>query len=384
MKRLAILGATGSIGTQTLEVVAESPSEFEVAALSTHCRWREAAKAAHRVLPRLVAITDESIYQQVDRDAFPKTTELVWGARGIERIVNLPEVDVVVAAMVGAAGLRSVIAALEAGKDVALANKESLVVAGALVTELARKRGRKLLPIDSEHSAILQALQSGQNHEVQRIILTASGGPFRDRPLDSFDAISTEQALQHPTWNMGRKITIDSATMMNKSLEIIEARWLFDLRADQIAVLIHPQSYIHSMVEFVDGSVLAQLSPPDMRLPIQYALTWPNRRPCPNRKLKLEDLTAWEFALPDPKRFPALELGYRVVREGGTSGAVLNAANEVAVERFLAGDIRFPRIVSLCTDILDRHRLQTDPNLEDLFEMDRWARLEAARWKSAD
>ncbi|MGL4462115.1 MAG: 1-deoxy-D-xylulose-5-phosphate reductoisomerase [Planctomycetia bacterium] len=380
MKRIMLLGATGSIGTQTLDVVRADRAALSVVGLSAHRRWSEVFDQAAEFQPRFVVLTDESLKGAVDRRSLHPETELLWGEAGVEKAVSDPCVDVVVAAMVGAAGLRGALAALDAGKPLALANKETLVVGGPIVTELAKRRGVDLLPIDSEHSAVAQCLRAGNPGEVARIILTASGGPFRTTPLDQFPDITIEQALKHPTWTMGPKITIDSATMMNKALEIIEAHWLFDVPADKIAVMIHPQSIAHSMVEFVDGSVTVQASPPDMRLPIQYALTYPRRRPSPTRKFDWSAAATWEFIPPDPERYPALELGYEVVRRRGTSGAALNAANETAVARFLNGEIRFPDIVALCRDVLNHHPYDPGPTLEEILRIDRWARKEAASW----
>jgi 1-deoxy-D-xylulose-5-phosphate reductoisomerase len=295
-------------------------------------------------------------------------------------MVSDAEVDVVVTAIVGSAGLAGTWAALEAGKTVAVANKETLVMAGPLVMELAARRGARVLPVDSEHSAIFQALQSGRPGEVARIVLTASGGPFRGRKAAELADVTVADALRHPTWRMGPKITVDSATLMNKALEVIEARWLFGLEPEQIEVIIHPESVIHSFVEFKDGSVLAQLSPPDMRLPIQYALTYPERVSGPARRLCWRELGAWHFEQPDQETFPALQLGYEVARRGGTCGAVLNAANEAAVGRFLAGEIRFLEIPRLCREVLDRHDYSARPTLAELHAADRWARQEVARW----
>jgi 1-deoxy-D-xylulose-5-phosphate reductoisomerase len=272
---------------------------------------------------------------------------------------------------------------LQAGKSVAVANKETLVMAGPLVMELARKHNAALLPIDSEHSAIFQALTGGRQSEVERIVLTGSGGPFRGKTKAQLAEVTVGEALCHPTWRMGKKITIDSATLMNKALEIIEARWLFDIPADQIEVILHPESVIHSFVEFKDGSVLAQMSPPDMRLPIQYALTYPDRLPGPARRLNWRELSAWHFEQPDHETFPALQLGYEVARRGGTCGAVLNAANEAAVERFLAGDLRFLDITRVCRAVLDHHNFSARPTLAELHAIDRWARQEVSRWTSS-
>jgi 1-deoxy-D-xylulose-5-phosphate reductoisomerase len=302
------------------------------------------------------------------------------GLDGIKKMVSDPEVDVVVTAIVGAAGLMGTWTALEAGKTVAIANKETLVMAGPLVMDMAAKSGSRVLPVDSEHSAIFQAMQAGKRQEVERVVLTASGGPFRGRKAADLADITPDEALCHPTWRMGPKITVDSATLMNKALEVIEARWLFDLAPEQIEVVIHPESVIHSFVEFRDGSVLAQLSPPDMRLPIQYALTYPERVPGPARKIDWSELGSWNFAQPDLDTFPALQLGYEVARQGGTCGAVLNAANEEAVGRFLAGQLGFLDIPRACRDVLDNHNYSARPTLSELGNIDRWAREEIARW----
>jgi 1-deoxy-D-xylulose-5-phosphate reductoisomerase len=295
-------------------------------------------------------------------------------------MVSDPEVDVVVTAIVGAAGLAGTWAALEAGKTVAVANKETLVMAGPLVMELAARQGVRILPVDSEHSAIFQALQCGRAAEVERVVLTASGGPFRGRKAADLAEVTPAEALRHPTWRMGPKITVDSATLMNKALEVIEARWLFGLPPERIEVIIHPESMIHSFVEFTDGSVLAQLSPPDMRLPIQYALTYPERVAGPARRLNWSELAAWHFEQPDFETFPAVQLGYEVARRGGTCGAVLNAANEAAVSRFLADELRFLDIPRVCRAVLANHNYSARPTLSELIAVDRWARQEVGRW----
>ena len=381
-KRLAILGATGSIGVQTLDVVRAAPERFRVVGLSTHSRWPMLFEQAREFEPNRLVVTDSSLRSEIDSSGDPLARQVDWGDRGIESLVSDSEVDVVVAAMVGAAGLFGAIKALEFGKDLALANKETLVVGGSLVTALAKKNNVSLLPIDSEHSAVFQCLQAGRRNEVAKVVLTASGGPFRTRPLDDFDDITVDEALNHPTWKMGPKITIDSATMMNKALEIIEARWLFDLAPEEIGVVIHPQSMIHGFVEFKDGSVVAHASPPDMRLPIQYALTFPERTPGPARKIDWSMAATWEFFPPDFERFPALELGFKAARLGGTAGAALNAANEAAVAAFLGGELSFPNIVRLCGDVLDHHPYDATPTLERLLDVDRWARQEARSWIS--
>ena len=298
----------------------------------------------------------------------------------MEEIVRRSDVDIVVAAIVGSAGLRSTWAAVEAGKTVALANKETMVVGGPLVTELANRTGARIVPVDSEHSAVFQAMQAGRRDEAKRVILTASGGSFRTHSQADLAQVTIADALRHPTWSMGPKITIDSATMMNKALEIIEARWLFDLRPDQIDVVVHPQSIVHSLVEFVDGSMIAQLGSPDMKLPIQYALTYPRRQPGVATPLDFTRAMRWEFEPPDHERFPALPLGLEVARAGGTAGAVLNAANEAAVARFRAGELHFTEIVPSCRAVLEQHHFDPSPSLEQLLQLDAWARQEVLRW----
>jgi 1-deoxy-D-xylulose-5-phosphate reductoisomerase len=381
MRRVAILGSTGSIGTSCLDVIAALPDRLAAIALSAHSNWVRLCELAARFQPRWVTLTDDARLRQADRSQLNPRVELLDSPDRIERIVSAPETDIVLTAIVGAAGLRGTWAALEAGKTVCVANKETLVLAGPLVMDLARRTGARILPVDSEHSAVFQAMQSGRADEVRRVLLTASGGPFRTWTRDHIDAATPDQALRHPTWQMGQKITIDSATMMNKALEIIEAKWLFNLRPDQIEVVIHPESIVHSMVEFADGSVIAQLSPPDMRLPIQYALCFPDRLPCPAPRLDLTRTTSLNFEPADHDRFPALRLGYEVASRGGTAGAVLNAANEIAVARFLAGEIRFPQIVACCRSMLDHHTFDPTPTLDGLLAADRWAREHAGRWK---
>jgi 1-deoxy-D-xylulose-5-phosphate reductoisomerase len=379
-RTLAILGSTGSIGQSTLEVVRHSQGVFRVGALSAHRKFDLLCQQAAEFRPRYVVATDGADAEGFDWSCLPPGTELVRGSRGMAQVVSLPEIDVVVAAVVGSAGLTGTWAALEAGKTVALANKETLVMAGPLVMQLAAERSAKILPVDSEHSAVLQALAAGGRSEVKRIVLTASGGPFRCYSREQMERATVAEALAHPTWQMGPKITVDSATMMNKALEIIEARWLFDLSPEQIDVVIHPQSIVHSMVEYLDGSVLAQLSPPDMKLPIQYALTWPGRLECPARKLDLTQALRLDFEPPDEDRFPSLALGKEVARQGGTAGAVLNAANEAAVARFLEGSLGLMQIVPACRSVLENHTFDPAPGLEDLLRLDGWARQEITRW----
>jgi 1-deoxy-D-xylulose-5-phosphate reductoisomerase len=378
--QVAVLGSTGSIGRQTLEVIAASHGRFCVAAISAHGKLDLAVEQARRVKPRWLVATCAEAVRRCDLSSLPRQTELVTGAEALERIAAEPEIDVVVAAIVGSAGLRGTWAAVQAGKRVALANKETLVMAGPLVTRLAAERGASIVPVDSEHSAIFQVIEGSRREEVRRIILTASGGPFRRHTRDEMATVTVAEALAHPTWNMGTKITIDSATMMNKALEIIEARWLFDLPAERIDVVVHPQSVVHSLVEFIDGSVLAQLSPPDMRLPIQYALTWPRRTEGPAERLDLSRAVSLNFEPPDEDRFPALPLGREVARAGGTAGAVLNAANEAAVESFLKGRLACHEIVPACRSVVESHEFDPGPSLERLFQLDAWARQEVERW----
>jgi 1-deoxy-D-xylulose-5-phosphate reductoisomerase len=379
--RIAVLGSTGSIGTSCLDVIAAHGDRLTLAGVTAHRRWQPLAEQCRRFAPRWAVVADQDELASVETDSFPRGTELQFGPEAVARLAGHPDVDTVVCGIVGAAGLRGAWAAIETGKRVAIANKETLVVAGPLVMELAKKTGAELIPVDSEHSAIFQCLQSGRRADVKRIILTASGGPFRGWSKQRLEnEVTVERALAHPTWQMGPKITVDSATMMNKALEIIEARWLFGLEADQISVVVHPQSIVHSMVEFVDGSVVAQLSPPDMKLPIQYALTYPDRWPGVSPRMDWTRSSQLEFSAPDLDAFPALQLGFEVARRGGVSGAVLNAANEVAVQRFLDGSLRFTDIPRACREILNTHNDDPQPTLGDLLRHDAWAREEMRRW----
>jgi len=379
VKNVALLGSTGSIGCSALEVIAACDDRLTAYALTGHNRLNRLAEQAERFKPRYVVATDLDTAEDWN-PALPTGSERLVGSDALEKIVSLPEVDIVLAAIVGSAGLRGTWAALEAGKTVALANKETLVMAGPLVMDLAKQNGGQLLPVDSEHSAVFQALQSGQHREIQRVVLTASGGPFLNRSLADLASVTVEEALAHPTWDMGPKITVDSATMMNKALEIIEARWLFDLRPEQIDVVIHPQSIVHSLVEYVDGSMVAQLSPPDMKLPIQYALTWPDRVAGAATRLDLSHPIKLDFQPPDLERFEALQLGHEAARVGGTAGAVLNAANEAAVAGFLSGELKFAEITTACRTVLENHNFDPSPTLADLLAIDRWAREEVSRW----
>jgi 1-deoxy-D-xylulose-5-phosphate reductoisomerase len=379
-RRVVVLGSTGSIGTSCLKVIDALPDRLETFGLSAHSRWEDLLRQVQRYQPRYVHVTDPQAGRELARQTLPPGTRLLSGADAIGTMVSDPEVDVVLTAIVGAAGLTGTWLALEAGKTVAVANKETLVMAGPLVMELAERNHARILPVDSEHSAIFQAMQSGELREIERIVLTASGGPFRGRKRGDLANVTPEQALKHPTWNMGRKITIDSATLMNKALEIIEARWLFNLRPEQIQVIIHPESIIHSFVEFTDGSILAQLSPPDMCLPIQYALTYPERVAGPARRLSWDELRSLNFQQPDLETFPALGLGIEVARRGGTCGAVLNAANETAVGAFLDGELSFLDIPRVCREVLESHHYSERPTLSELHALDQWSRQEVLRW----
>jgi 1-deoxy-D-xylulose-5-phosphate reductoisomerase len=382
-KNVAVLGSTGSIGTNALEVIAASDGRLRASALSARGQLDRLLEQAQRFKPRWIVASDEALARRFDWSELPAETQLITGSTGLAEVAAAEGIDVVLAAIVGIAGLQSIWAALDAKKTVALANKEALVVAGGLLTQLAAQRGARLLPVDSEPSAIFQAMQAGRPEEVRRIVLTASGGPFRERSVGELNQVTIDDALLHPTWAMGPKITIDCATMMNKALEVIEARWLFDLPAEQIEVVIHPQSVVHSFVEYIDGSVIAQMSVPDMKLPIQYALEYPHRRT--GACARLDWRSAWhlDFEPADPERCPALKLGYEVARAGGTSGAVLNAANEAAVEAFLEGELHFTEIIPACRSVLEGHDFESTPTLERLEELDRWARQEVTRWVCA-
>ncbi len=381
MQRIAVLGSTGSIGTSCLDVIRHHADSMQLVAAAACSSWEQLAEQSRQFKPERAVLADESLVDVVDRSSFCGSTDLRFGSDEVQAIAELDDVDCVVSAIVGAAGLRGTWAAVEKGKRVAIANKETLVVAGPLIMQLARERSAELLPVDSEHSAIFQALQSGPRSAVKHIVLTASGGPFRTATADEMRQVTPESALAHPTWQMGPKISIDSATMMNKALEIIEARWLFGVEADQIKVVVHPQSILHSFVEFVDGSVIAQMSPPDMRLPIQYALTYPERTEAVCPRMDWSQAVSLELEPPDVERFPAIDLGFEVAARGGTAGAVLNAANEVAVERFLNGDLGFTDITRVCRAVLNNHNFDANPTLDELMRLDQWAREETRSWK---
>jgi 1-deoxy-D-xylulose-5-phosphate reductoisomerase len=372
---IVILGSTGSIGRNALRVIEALGPEYRVIGLSAHRNAELLAQQARRYKPRSVAVTHRHAATQF-RALMNGEVEILSGPDSLTELVQGEGVDTVLTAVVGAAGLPSALAAARTGKRLAVANKEPLVIAGELLTRAVRDHGSTLLPVDSEHSAVFQALLSGRGAEVQRILLTGSGGPFRGATRKDLAEATLEQALAHPTWSMGPKITIDSATMMNKALEVIEARWLFDVPVEKIEVLIHPESIVHSLVEFVDGSVIAQLGEPDMCLPIQYALTYPRRVSGISKRLRLEEIGGLHFERPDPDTFRALPLAYEVARAGGTAAAVFNAANETAVAEFLAGRIRFLQILESVEHCLNRHDVRPITGLEELLEADAWARKE--------
>jgi 1-deoxy-D-xylulose-5-phosphate reductoisomerase len=381
--RIVVLGSTGSIGCNALQVAAHLRRRFKVVGLAAGSNWQKLAEQAVEVKPQVVVLSDPpdaASRASLDARLRSKRIRVEFGTSAMELLASRADVDMVVAAVVGAAGLKPVLQAARHGKLIALANKEALVVAGGLVMPLAKKHGATILPIDSEHSAVFQSMRSGQASEIRRIILTASGGPFRDWPAEKLAHATVKEALNHPNWNMGPKITIDSATLMNKALELIEAHWLFGLPADKIDVVIHPQSIIHSMVEFMDGSIIAQLGTPDMRTAIQYAMTHPHRYDGCSNRLDWSKIKTMDF-MPAGDRYPALKLGYDVIRRGGTSGAVLNAANEVANAQFREGKMAFSKIVSTVADVLAMHfesGFIAKPDLQQLLAADQWARQQAA------
>jgi len=375
MKRLVVLGSTGSIGRQALEVVDALADEIEVVGLGARRDADALVGQALQYRPKAIALVEEQSAALV-RSRVPPGTVVFTGREALTRLATQVEADIVLVAVVGIAGLLPTLQALRAGRDVALANKETLVAGGALVTREAARRRKMLLPVDSEHAAIAQCLRGESLESVRRVLLTGSGGPFLRRPIATLDQVGRDEALAHPTWNMGEKITVDSATLMNKGFEVIEAHWLFGLAGEQIDVVIHPQSIVHSLVEFVDGSVKAQLAPPDMRMVIAYALTAPRRLPLPSPVVEWDRLQL-TFERPDPARYPCLGLAYDALREGGTMPAVLNASNEVGVERFLAGSIRFTGIARAVEATMDAHRPVSEPSLEEVLAADAWAREQA-------
>jgi 1-deoxy-D-xylulose-5-phosphate reductoisomerase len=378
MKNVVLLGSTGSIGTSTVKVAEDLPDRIRLLGLAAGNNGDLLLDQTRKHRPAAISISDPAKARDL-RDTLGASTEVFSGAEGLVKLATLPGADIVLIAIVGTAGLEPALAAIRAGKDIAVASKEILVMAGETVMREARNHGVNVLAVDSEHSAIFQCLDGKPPGSVRRLWLTASGGPFRTTPKAEFSGITVERALKHPSWVMGRKITIDSATLFNKGLEMIEARWLFDIEMGRVSVVVHPQSVVHSMVEFVDGSILAQLSTPDMCLPIQYALTYPERAPSERVRTNLAKLGSLTFEEPDPERFPALELAREAGEIGGTLPAVLNAANEVAVAAFVNRRIGFPDIPVLVRRIMGRHQPVPHPTLQRILEADAWARAEAGR-----
>ena len=377
MKKVVLLGSTGSIGTSTIKVAEDLPDRIQLIGLAAGNNSKLLAEQTLKHKPRAICLQDPAKATELER-MLGSRVKVYAGDEGLVQLATLPEADIVLIAIVGTAGLRPALAAIRAGKDIAVASKEILVMAGEIVMGEARKHGVKVLAVDSEHSAIFQCLESKPSHSVRRLLLTASGGPFRKTAKEEFASITVERALKHPSWVMGRKITIDSATLFNKGLEMIEARWLFDIEMDRVAVVVHPQSIVHSMVEFIDGSIMAQLSAPDMCLPIQYALTYPERVTNTRVQTDFPKIGSLTFEEPDLERFPALNLARTAGTTGGTMAAVLNAANEVAVDSFCAGRINFPGITRTVSETMGAHALIEHPTLDEILEADRWARLAAA------
>jgi 1-deoxy-D-xylulose-5-phosphate reductoisomerase len=378
MRNVVLLGSTGSIGTSTIKVAEDVPDRIRLLGLAAGNNAELLLEQTRKHQPEAISIADPAKAREL-RDTLGTTAEVFSGAEGLLKLATLPGADIVLIAIVGTAGLQPALAAIRAGKDIAVASKEILVMAGEIVMREARQQGVNVLAVDSEHSAIFQCLDGEPPGSVRRLWLTASGGPFRTTPKEEFPAITVERALKHPSWVMGRKITIDSATLFNKGLEMIEARWLFDVEIGRVSVVIHPQSVVHSVVEFVDGSMLAQLSTPDMCLPIQYALTYPERAPSQRVQTNPARLGALTFEEPDVDRFPALELARRAGEVGGTLPAVLNAANEVAVEAFVNHQIDFPGISAVVRRTMERHHAVPHPSLAQILEADAWARAEASK-----
>ena len=376
MKNVVILGSTGSIGKSTLDVIRNLEDKYKVVALSANSQWELLSKQVEEFKPESVSLADERYVDSLRNSLSGNSVQVLTGANSVKEMVSRENVDIVLSAIVGGAGLPAAIEVIKNKKTLALANKEALVMAGGLIMPMAKDNGVNIIPVDSEHSAVLQALRSGRREEVKKIIITASGGPFRNHPKEKLSEVTKEEALNHPTWSMGDKITIDSATMMNKALEVIEAKWLFDLDASQIEVVIHPESIIHSLVEFCDGSVIAQMGIPDMRVPIQFALTYPDRENGNAKSLDLAELGTLNFQKPDMDKFPALRLGYEVVEKGGTMGATFNAANEVAVQEFLDNKIKFTDISKAVEHVMNEHNFINDPTLQDIMDADEYARKE--------
>jgi len=375
LKKISILGSTGSIGRNTLEIVSRFPDRFKVIGLAAKNNIQLLETQINACRPEVVAVFDESAGKALKKKNLP--VDVLTGDKGLTEVASLGHVDMVVSAIVGSAGLMPTFAALSARKDVALASKECLVMAGSIIMAEASRKGVKVIPVDSEHSAIFQCLDGRSQNEVQKIILTASGGPFLRKSLSELKSVTPEAALKHPKWIMGKKISIDSATLMNKGLEVIEAHWLFGLPAEKIEVLLHPQSIIHSMVEFIDGSVMAQMSVPDMKGPICYALSYPDRYEDVLPALDLSEIHELVFERPDPEKYPFLSLSYDALRCGGTMPCVMNSANEVAVNSFLNGEISFTSIFQVVSDVMSVHDVLKAESLEEIMDASRWAEEEA-------
>ncbi len=377
MKQIVILGSTGSIGTNTLDIVAKFPDRFRVAGLTAGSNVDKLEEQIRTFKPEAVALSDPKAAETLRARCKGQPLHILSGVEGLSKVARLPQADLVISAIVGGAGLVPTLAAIQAGKPVALANKEPMVMAGRLMQEEATRRDVKIFPVDSEHSAIFQSMEGHRREDIQRLILTASGGPLWDMPLEQMRHVKPQQALKHPNWKMGAKITIDSATLMNKGLEVVEARWLFDIPASQVDVIVHRESIIHSLVEYRDGSVIAQLGLPDMRTPIAYAMTYPERLPLSQPPMDLAAIGTFTFYRPDHDRFPCLGLGYEALKIGGTMPATLNAANEVAVAAYLDERIGFLDIAAVIRGTMDAHQQREVATLDDALEADRWAREKA-------
>ena len=374
MKKISILGSTGSIGRQTLDVISQHADKFRVTALAAGKNIDLLIEQISLFKPIVVSVEDQETASKLDSQIGSSQTQILYGQEGAETVAEIDEADLVVSAMVGASGLRPTLAAARAGKDIALANKESLVIAGEVLTAEIQKKNSRLLPIDSEHSALFQALECGQRDYVKRLILTASGGPFLNTPKQELEDVSVELALNHPTWKMGKKITIDSATLMNKGFEVIEAKWLFGIEPKEISVWIHPQSIVHSMVEYIDGSVISQMGKPDMRIPIAFAISYPKRISMNCTTVSPESFGNLSFQNVDFEQFPSLSLAFDALKEGGTMPSVMNGANEVAVSAFLSEQIKFTGIISTVEKVMELHNTQPANTLDDVLESDLWAR----------
>jgi len=377
MKNICILGSTGSIGTNTLEVISQHPDKFKVAGLAAGKNVNLLSQQIETFQPPIVSIGSQQLAQQLREKFDPYQVRILYGEQGLIDVATLPEADIVVCAIVGSAGLLATYYAARAGKQIALANKETLVMAGGLIMNELQKRKSQLIPIDSEHSALFQTFEGAKRKDIKRVILTASGGPLLHLPLEKMASVTVQQALKHPNWKMGRKISIDSATLMNKGLEVIEAYWLFKLQIDQIDVIIHPQSIVHSLMEFIDGSMVAHMGITDMKIPIQYALTYPDRLTSPSRYINLSELSRLEFMPPDIKKFPCLQLSLQALRQGESMPIVLNAANEMAVDNFLQGKISFDKIPIIIEKTMQNHCCINLSSLEEIRQVDEWARNQA-------